>query len=87
MGHSQRNTSPTFLEAGLLGKTSLSPGTTSWLYSGGQVDFIISLFHYFREVNEVHPDKHAGVWYMDPTPISQGIHPRKCEAFFLTGFP
>lgn len=55
------------------------------LYSGGQVDFIIPLFHYFREVNEVHPDKHAGVWYMAHTPMFQGIHPSKCEVF-LTGF-
>lgn len=78
---SQRNTCPIVLEADLLGKMSLSPGTTYWLYSGGQVDFIMPLFHYFRKLNEMHPDKHAGVWAMYHTPMSQGIHPRKCEVF------
>lgn len=73
----QRNAPPTVLEAGLLRKMSLSPGAVYWLYSGGQVDFIIPLFHYFREVYEMHPDKHPGVWCMAHTAISQGAHLRK----------
>lgn len=59
----------------------LLPGTTYWLYSGGQVDFIVPLLHYFRKVNEMHPGKHAGVRCMAHTPLSQGIHPRKCDVF------
>lgn len=45
------------------------------------MDFIIPLFHYFGEVDEMHPDKHAGVWYIVHTPMFQGTHPRECEIF------
>lgn len=45
------------------------------------MDFIIPLFHYFREINEMHPDKHPGVWCMAHTAISQSTHVRKCEVF------